>query len=649
MLVESAAVFAAACAFLLALAPAEPFSHELGVCESGAVRDVLAGNIILPHFIPGPMVHVPPLYWWSAALGVHAFGWTEIALRMPSIIGTALACSIVFGWAAIAINRRTAFWAASSLLLCHFVLDAARQPRMDSMLALFVTAAAIAFERALRPSRGREELETAIDTDGSIHTANVRGNIASTAAAPTGSSSRRIGLTLAAIAMGLGILTKGILGILLPGLVAGLYLVVRRRWRDLFRPGLIVTFVAALAIGLSWYGAAYQIGGQKFLQWQLAMNLWSRFIPAEAGGAGYCVHPFWYFTPVAIVGFLPWSAYLPAFAIYAWPRRGRKLPEATVFTLCWFTAIFVFFSTSHGKCMVYILPAFPPLAVLTGITIDAAASALPGSRKRVSEPLNSDFDAPAPPAPPVRPLVPSTSSDAVVLRHPITPARPPTPLAPRDRAFIFAFVIATTAVAIAAIAIALASIGCLIFGVPPAWSVSLHPTDRLFLEIFTALATRYAPPLLLWVFASAAGASVVLIGLRRRAAQIAAAGVLAIAAAGSFFWFAVMNPALAKRETLRDFARAVALTLPADNGLTPSPNYGVVHLGLSDCDLNFYSPQPLTPIYRLTCDASAPRFVVARELDFAASPSAIRVCFKEILESAPVDNKGPRVLLQRIP
>ena len=102
-----------------------------------------------------------------------------------------------------------------------------------------------------------------------------------------------------------------------------------------------------------------------------------------------------------------------------------------------------------------------------------------------------------------------------------------------------------------------------------------------------------------------------------------------------------MNPALAQRETLRDFARAVARTVPAGSD--------VAHLGLSDCDLNFYSPQPLTPIYRLTCDANAPRFIVARKLDFAAARSANRSCFKPILESSPVDSNGPRVLLQRIP
>src|SRR5436309_1970381 len=81
---EGGAVFIAAMAFLFALAPSAPFAKELGICESGAVRDVLAGNLILPRFLPGPIVHVPPLYWWTAALCVKAVGWNELALRMPS-------------------------------------------------------------------------------------------------------------------------------------------------------------------------------------------------------------------------------------------------------------------------------------------------------------------------------------------------------------------------------------------------------------------------------------------------------------------------------------------------------------------------------------------------------------------------------------
>src|SRR5262249_12941720 len=151
-------------------------------------------------------------------------------------------------------------------LLCgHFFLDASRQPRMDSMLALFVTLAALFL--ACADDAGRPERSGSWGC-----------------------------YSLAAVTIGLGILTKGILGIVLPGGTIALYLIARWRLRDLFRIDLILTFAVGLAIGLAWYVSAYKVGGRPFLDWQLSMNLWSRFIPAEAGGASYCVHPFWYFA-----------------------------------------------------------------------------------------------------------------------------------------------------------------------------------------------------------------------------------------------------------------------------------------------------------------------------------------------------------------
>jgi len=213
----------------------------------------------------------------------------------------------------------------------------------------------------------------------------------------------------------------------------------------------------------------------------------------------------------------------------------------------------------------------------------------------------------------------------------------------QDRAFMTIFAIATVVVAAAAIAIALAAVAAIICGVPPGWSLQLHPTDRRFLEIFSSLAARGASLLLVLIAACIAGAATAMIALRQRNAQLQASGVLIVAAAGSLFWFAVMNPALEERETLRDFAHEVARTVPASKA--------VAHLGLSDCDLNFYSPQPLTPIYRLRCDEGAGMFnyIVARRIDFDASPVTNRACFKPILESPSVDSHGPRLLFQRVP
>jgi 4-amino-4-deoxy-L-arabinose transferase-like glycosyltransferase len=558
IVIGATAVFTIAMVFLFALAPTAPFTRELGVCESGAVRDIL-----LPSVIPGPMVHVPPLYWWTAAIGVRAMGWTEIALRLPSMAAAALTCAILFAWMATTLSRRAGLWAAAALLCGHFFADAARQPRMDSMLALFVTAAAIVLERA-----------------------TVAGLDAPSAAR------RRLYFALAAGMIGLGILTKGILGITLPGAVIVLYLIVRWRWRDLFRLELIATFAAGLAFGLAWYAAAYTIGGRKFLEWQLNMNLWTRFIPTEAGGAGYCANPFWYFAPHVITGFLPWSLYLPAVAVAVWPWRERAVPEPVVHALCWFAAIFLFFSSSQGKCPVYILPAFPPLAALTGWTIARAGEM--GADRRVL-------------------------------------AR--------------TFTIASLAIALGALVLASAGAGALFQALPSASELpfKLHPTDRDFLEIFTVMGAQHAQLLIAWVVASYVGAVAVYLGLRRVSASQQTCGVLIVAAAGTLFWFGAMNPALAARQTLAGFAREVAQTVP--------PGAQIGHIGIEDCDLYFYSPRPIEEVFRFRCDATPPvaRYIVIRRQRFDAMTRAARACLKPVLESAPVDNAGSRLLVEQTP
>jgi 4-amino-4-deoxy-L-arabinose transferase-like glycosyltransferase len=554
LLIQSSAIFLVASAFLLALAPSAPFTKELGVCESGAVRDVLAGHIILPRFLPGPIVHVPPLYWWVAALCVKALGWKELALRLPSIIAAALTCTIVFAWSASRLGLTAGLWSAGALLLCHFFLDAARQPRMDSMLALFVTAAAISLERAIALLERTERGE--------------------------------IWYFVAAAMIGLGVLTKGILGVLLPGLVLALFLLIRGRLTELFQFKMITTFAAGLAIGLAWVIAAYELGGRPFLDWQVRMNLWSRFIPASAGGAEYCVHPIWYFAPQILSGFLPWSLYLPAFVLAAWPTGERRSPEPVAYALCWFAALFIFFSSSHGKCLIYILPAFPPLAVLIGWTIAQVESAT-NSRIWVNQAVTAG----------------------------------------------------NVFVAIGALFTVIAAIAVIGLGIPSSLAARLHPTDRRFLELLVR--GRFNPRLLVWVGLSIVGSGLVVGSLVRNAPKVGSLGTLLIAAVGGWFWFAVMNAALAQSETLKVFARQVATSVPA--------GVSIGHFGLGDCELNFYSPRPLEPVSKISCvdNGATDQYLIIRKQDFDALATERRACFNVQLQATPNDSIGPRLLVRR--
>jgi 4-amino-4-deoxy-L-arabinose transferase-like glycosyltransferase len=549
--VEAALVFCGALGFILLLAPSAPFAKELGACEMGAVRDVMAGHVILPYFTPAEMTHAPPFYWWMAAISAKLLGWNEFALRLPAIIASALGCALVFAWLAGTMSRRAGLWAAAALLFCHFYADAARQPRMDSMLAMLVTGAAVSLERAIAGERRR----------------------------------RAVYLVAAALFMGLGTLTKGPLGVLLPGLVIALYLLVRGRFRELFAPGLIASFAGGFAVGLAWYLAAYHVGGEQFYQWQVVTNLWLRFIPASAGGKGFCDNPFYYFVPHTIGGFLPWTLYLPALGVWLW-KRGRAIAEPVIFALCWFVAIFVFFSASTGKCLVYILPVFPPLAALTGCLIDQVT-------ERGEE----------------------------------------------ETAVAKTFALGGAVIAAGELVITVLTLCLLIFGVPAKLPVKLHLSDRRFLLIFSMFAGRLAPQFVLWLAASTAGALAALIALRGSRLRAHAIGVAVIAAAGTLFWFGTMNPADARMRGFKQFGHEAASLLPLGAKLD--------FPGMPDCGLVFYLDRPIAEEVAPGCrqGTGAPRYFIFERDRFDRLSAGLRECLKPIAESPSIIRGDSRLLV----
>jgi 4-amino-4-deoxy-L-arabinose transferase-like glycosyltransferase len=342
---EAAAAFAVSLGFLFALAPRAPFTKELGVCECGAIRDVLGGMVMLPHYTPGTPVQVPPMYWWLAAIAVRVGGWNEFTLRAPSMLAVAMTAAFIYAWLASSLSRRAARWSVPILLSTQYVADAGRQPRMDALLMMFIVAAMVGLERAT-----------------------------------SGHPKRKVLLAFAASAMGGAILTKGPIGVVLPALTLMIFLACERRLRELFSSKIIVTFAVALAIGALWYAVALQIGGQAFFQFQVVHGLFRRFLGAAAGTVGECQNPFYYYLPRLVSGFLPWSLFYPALVVALWRGWGR-IPPPITFALCWFAAILGFFTISAGKCLVYILPLFPALAALIAWLIAEVAQKPRGSNR----------------------------------------------------------------------------------------------------------------------------------------------------------------------------------------------------------------------------------------------------------------------------
>ena len=360
--------------FLLALAPAPAIHHRTRRmrirCGSRCARRKCHSAALLAWQYRSGAADVLV----GGGVGGAAFRMERVCPRAPSILAVALTAATLYAWLASSIGRRCALWSMLPLLSAKYSADAARQPRMDALLMLFLTVAIVSLERALSPSRLRF-----------LCTATQSGAL-------SGDVHRWMLMGCAALAMAAGVLTKGPIGNSAgpdAGHLLGYQAPARRRVSSRFGPDLRGCgghrrhLVSRRARGRR--SRIFPISDRARSAWTLpGCGRW----PAVAD----CHHPFYYFIPGLVSGFFPCSLFYPALAILLWRER-RDTPAPITFALCWFIAVLGFFTISSGKCLVYILPLFPALAAMTGWLIATSTSRMPDS-----DPARRWFDGPASPS-----------------------------------------------------------------------------------------------------------------------------------------------------------------------------------------------------------------------------------------------------------
>jgi 4-amino-4-deoxy-L-arabinose transferase-like glycosyltransferase len=110
----------------------------------------------------------------------------------------------------------------------------------------------------------------------------------------------------------------------------------------------------------------YRIHGAAFIDGFIGVNNIVRFTTAEHAKTA----AWWFFIPVLVAGFFPWSGLLPQVVRTVLRGKGTTHHPALLFLTIWAVFIFVFFSISSTKLITYILPVFPPLAILAGLSLD---------------------------------------------------------------------------------------------------------------------------------------------------------------------------------------------------------------------------------------------------------------------------------------
>jgi 4-amino-4-deoxy-L-arabinose transferase-like glycosyltransferase len=311
------------------------------------------GDYVFPTFNYEPRVNKPVLSYWIVAGFYHLFGISPGVQRIPIAIGGLVLIAVAFVLARAAappgLAAAASWWAALGLAIAPRLLVFARRIFIDIYITMFMALTLMFFALSERyPER------------------------------------RRLCLALMYASVGLGVLTKGPIAILLPGLAFAIYLVAHRevgRIRDMMLP---LGTIVVLAIVVPWYAALYQHSGWGPIKSFLLTENGERFFAGAGVNADH--RGVWFYIPVVFSDSFPWSFLLiPAAAM--WFRDRGRVPADGSFRIrsllwIWLLVIVGFFSLSAGKQDLYIFPIVPAVAALAGIAIARVLAAAPQTAGR---------------------------------------------------------------------------------------------------------------------------------------------------------------------------------------------------------------------------------------------------------------------------
>jgi hypothetical protein len=186
------------------------------------------------------------------------------------------------------------------------------------------------------------------------------------------------------LALGLAVLTKGPVGFLVPALIVVAYLAWEGRLRALTRAFPWWGFALSVAPGVAWIAAASALAPPGFADAALRENLLGRFFEGTAH-----VQRVTYYLVQLPLDFLPWTLLFPVAALGAWrtlrdPATTPEAQRAWRFLVAWVAASVVFFSFSAGKRGLYLLPAFPAVALLCAGGLERWLAARARAPKRLA-------------------------------------------------------------------------------------------------------------------------------------------------------------------------------------------------------------------------------------------------------------------------
>jgi 4-amino-4-deoxy-L-arabinose transferase-like glycosyltransferase len=323
-------------------------------------REMLStGDYVTPRINGVKYFEKPPFFYWMQTASYHALGINEWAIRLPNALMALLGVLMVYGTARTLYTRRTGLLAAATLGTFGLYSAMAHMVTLDMTLSTLVTATFCCF---------------------------LLGN-----QYPAGPRRNRFMWAMYFFAA-LATLTKGMMGIAFPCMVIFTWILFTAQWREIKTYCLPTGFLLLTAITLPWHILA-QIKNPEFFKYYIVDQQILRYLTDAEKRS----QPFWFLPSVLFGGLFPWTGFMLPAILSVLPTRWRresnhKHPETSsratinnvlmakhtitdpinLFLLLWAGLIFLFFWFSNSQLMPYVLPIYPPLAIILGQYFDWA-------------------------------------------------------------------------------------------------------------------------------------------------------------------------------------------------------------------------------------------------------------------------------------
>lgn len=301
---------------------------------------VVSGNWVVPHLNGEAFITKPPFYYWAAAAMFAVSGeFSELSARLPSLLSGTLGVFLLVWWGRRVFSRQVGLFAGVVLATNFLYCGIARTADTDMMLTFFTTAALASFSIGLKC---REEADS------------VQERMARCSS----------WFLLTAACIGFGNMTKNPIGLAVPLLAIGGYILLSRDVQLIVATKPWWGALIFLTITLPWFVAMYWRVPNFFEI--LHQETLGRYANPE--GTPH-LQPWYYYGP-ALGAFAPWALFLPAVVIRAFSRGWHNLRRSHRFLLIAAVTTFLLFSSVGSKREYYLLPLYPIMALLVALTWD---------------------------------------------------------------------------------------------------------------------------------------------------------------------------------------------------------------------------------------------------------------------------------------